>query len=95
MLRPSKQYKGIMLNKQTFKVSRFADNVAIFFNRRALEFDYVFDLLNAFGQKSSCIVNMNKSNAFYLGSNKSNVSQLFSVKGFILASKFCQIPHNC
>ena len=30
MLRGSRQYKGIKLNKQTFKVSLFADNVAIF-----------------------------------------------------------------
>ena len=30
MLRYSRQYKGIKLNKQTFKVSLFADDVAIF-----------------------------------------------------------------
>ena len=31
MLRQSRQYKGIKLNQQTFKVSLFADDIAIFF----------------------------------------------------------------
>ena len=81
MLRQSRQYKGIKLNQQTFKVSLFADDVAIFLNENALQFNYAFDILNAFGQKSGCKVNMNKSNAFYVGSSKGNVSQPFSDKG--------------
>ena len=80
MLRQSRQYKGITLNKQTFKVSLFSDNVAIFFNGSALQFNYAFDVLNAFGQKSGCKVNMNKSIA-YVGSSKGNVLQPFSVNG--------------
>ena len=81
MLRQSRQYKGIKLNKQTFKVSLFADDIAIFLNGNALQFNYVFDILDIFGQKSGCKVNMSKSNAFYVGSSKGNVSQPFSDKG--------------
>ena len=80
-LRQSRQYKGITLNKQTFKVSLFADDVAIFLNGSALQFNHAFDILNAFGKKSDCKVNMNKSNAFYVGSGKGTVSQPFSVNG--------------
>ena len=69
------------LNIQTFTVSFFADNVAIFVNGNALQFNYAFDILNAFGQKSGCKVNMNKSNAFCVVSSKGNVSQSFSNKG--------------
>ena len=64
MLRQSRQYKGIKLNKQTFKVSLLADDVAIFLNGDALQFNHAFDILDAFGQKSGCKGNMNKSNAF-------------------------------
>ena len=39
MLRQSKQYEGIMLNKQTFKVSFFEDDVAILLNGNALQFN--------------------------------------------------------
>ena len=83
MLRQSRQYKGIKLNKQTFKVSLFADDIAIFLNGNALQFNYVFDILDTFGKKSGCKVNMSKSNAFYVGSSKGNVSQPFSDKGLL------------
>ena len=52
-----------------------------FLNGNALQFNYVFDILDTFGQKSGCKVNMSKSNAFYVGSSKGNVSQPFSDKG--------------
>ena len=81
MLRQSRQYKGIKLNQQTFKLSLFADVIAIFLNGNALQFNYVFDILDTFGQKSGCKVNMSKSNAFYVGSSKGNVSQPFPDKG--------------
>ena len=60
----SRQYNGITFNKQTSKVSLIADDDAIFSNKNALQFNYAFDILNAFKQKSGCKVNMNKNNAF-------------------------------
>ena len=53
MLRQSSQYKSITLNKQTFKVSLFADDVAIFLNGSVLQFDYILDILNAFGKNQT------------------------------------------
>ena len=44
-------------------------------------FYYALVILNAFEQKSGCKVNMNKSNAFFVGSSKDNVSQPLSVDG--------------
>ena len=88
MLHQSRQYKGITLNKQTFKVFLFADDVAIFLNGNALQFNYAFDILNAFGQKSGCKVNINKSNAFCVESRKGNVSQLFCVNGLSWPQNF-------
>ena len=38
MLRQSRQYEGITLDKQTFKVSLFADDDAIFLSGDALQF---------------------------------------------------------
>ena len=81
MLRQSRQFKGITLIKQTFKIFLFADDFAIFWNESVLHFNYAFDILDAFGQKLSCKVNMNKANAFYVESSKGNMSQRFSVNG--------------
>ena len=53
MLRQSSQYKNITLNKQTFKVSLFADDVAIFLNGSVLQFNYILDILNAFGKNQT------------------------------------------
>ena len=85
MLRQSRQCKDITVNRQTFKVSLFADDVPIFFNGNALQFNLAFDVLNTFGQKSDCKVNTNKSNAFYVGFSKSIVSQPFSVNSLFWA----------
>ena len=81
MLHQCRQYEGITLNKLTFKISLLADDVAIFLNGSTLQFNYAFDILNAFGQKSGCEINMNKSNAFYVGFSKGSVSQPFFVYG--------------
>ena len=79
MLRKSRLYKGVASNKQTFNVSLFPDDVFIFFYGNASQFNYVFDILNAFRQTSGCKVNMNKFSAFNVGSSKGNVSPPFSV----------------
>ena len=55
--------------------------VLFFFNENALQFNYAFDILNAFGQKSDWKIDMKKSNAFYVEFSKGNVSQPFSVNG--------------
>ena len=81
MLRQSRQCNGITLSKQTFEVSLFADNIAIFFNSSSLQFNYTFDILNAFGQKPGYKVSTTSSSAFYLGSSKGDVSQPLSDNG--------------
>ena len=51
----------------------------LFFNGSALQLNNAFDILSAFGERSRCKVNMNKSNAFYVKYSKGNMSQPFSV----------------
>ena len=70
MLRQSKEYQGFKINSHCFKVSLFADDTVIYLNGNASQFNYVFDILKYFGNKSGCKVNLNKSSAFYLGSSK-------------------------
>ena len=50
-------------------------------NGSALQFNYGFDNLNAFGKKSGCKVNTNKSHTFYVGSSKGNMCQPFFFNG--------------
>ena len=70
MLRQNKEYQGFKINSHFFKVSLFADDSVIYLNGNTSQFNYVFDILKYFGNKSGCQVNLNKSCAFYLGSSK-------------------------
>ena len=70
MLRQSKLYKGFATEKTCFKVSLFADDTVIYLNENQLQFKYVFDILETFGSKSGCKVNLTKSSAFYIGSSR-------------------------
>ena len=70
MLRQSKEYQSFKINSHCFKISLFADDTVIYLNGNASQFNYVFDILKYFGNKSGCKVNLNKSSAFYLGSSK-------------------------
>ena len=70
MLRKSKEHQGFKINSHCFKVSLFAYDTVIYLNGNASQFNYVFDILKYFGNKSGCKVNLNKSSAFYLGSSK-------------------------
>ena len=70
------------------KVFLYADNVAIFLNGSASQFNNAFDTLNAFGQKSGCKVNMDKSSAFYVGcSSAIKLSRATSLRSFNATTK--------
>ena len=69
MLRQSKEYQGFKINSHCFNVSLFADDAVIYLSGNASQFNYVFNILNYFGNKSRCKVNVCKS-AFYLESSK-------------------------
>ena len=68
--KPSVRQKGFKINSHCFKVSLFADDTVIYLNGNTSQFNYVFDILKYFGNKSECKVNLNKSSVFYLGSSK-------------------------
>ena len=62
-----RQSKGSKINSHCFKVSLFDDDTVVYLNWNASRFNYVFDILNYFGNKSGCKVNLSKSSAFYIG----------------------------
>ena len=47
----------------------FADDTLIFLNGLENQFEYVFDIFQAFGRISGCRLNLKKSEAFHIGSN--------------------------
>ena len=65
MLRQSKLYKGFVIEKHCFKISLFPDDTVIYLNGNQLQFKYVFDILETFGSKSGCKVNLDKFSAFF------------------------------
>ena len=78
LLRQSRLRKGLVIDKHCFKVSLFADDTVVFLNSNLSQFKHVFDILDVFSDQSRCKVNMNKSNAFYIGSRRKTIFKPFS-----------------
>ena len=74
-------YKGLVIEKHCFKVSLCADDTVVYLNSNLSQFKHVFDILNGFSDQSWCKVNMNKSNAFYIGSSRKTIFRRFSTDG--------------
>ena len=95
MLRQSKDY----LEHHCFKVSLFADDTVIYLNGNSSQFKCVFDILDYFGKKSGCKVNLSKSYAFYIGSSMGKKFKPFSSRGLswptsVVKSLGVNIPLN-
>ena len=59
---------GLEVGVPSVKVSISADDTLILLNRIKNQFQYVFDNLQAFGRISGCRLNLDKSEAFHIGS---------------------------
>ena len=46
LLRQSRLYKGLVIEKHCFKVSLFADDTVVYLNSNLPQFKHVFDILN-------------------------------------------------
>ena len=73
LLRQSCLYKGLVIEKHCFKVCLFADDTVVYLNSNLSQFKHVFDTLNVISDQSGCKVNMNQSNAFYIGSSRKTI----------------------
>ena len=69
LLRQSRLYEGLVIEKRCFKVSLFADDTVVYLNSNLSQFKHVFDILDVFSDQSGSKVNMNKSNAFCIRSS--------------------------
>ena len=81
LLRQCRLYKSLVVEKHGFKVSLFADDTVVYLNSNLYQFKHVFDILNVFSDQSGCQVNMNKSNAFYIGLSRKTIFKTFSTDG--------------
>ena len=68
-LRDSHLFNELEIGGLSVKVTMFADYTLIFLNGLENQFEYVFDIFQAFGRISSCKLNLDKSEAFHIGSN--------------------------
>ena len=68
-LRDSHLFNGLKIGCLSVKVCMFANDTLIFLNGLGNQFEYVFDIFHAFGRISGCKLNLNKSEAFHIGSN--------------------------
>ena len=81
MLRQSKEYQDFKINSHCSEVSLFADDTAIYSNGNASQFNYVFDILNYFGNKLGYRVILGKSSAFDLRSSREKNDKPFLNSG--------------
>ena len=81
LLRQSRLYKGLVIEKHCFKVTLFADDTVVYLISNLSQFKHVFDILNVFSDQSGWKVNMKKSNAFYVGSSRKTIFKPFSTDG--------------
>ena len=88
MLRQSTLYHGLQIGNELLKVSLFADDTVIYLNDSPSQFKCVFTILENFGSKSDCKVNLNKSCAFYLEKSKKNKIKPYLDKGLVSPANF-------
>ena len=67
--RDSPLFNGLNIGDLSVKVSMFANDTLIILNGLENQFEYVFDIFQAFGKISDCRLNLDKSEAFHIGCN--------------------------
>ena len=68
-LRDSPLFNGLEIGGISIKLSMCADETLISLNGFENQFEYVFDIFQAFGRISGCKLNLDKFEASYIGSN--------------------------
>ena len=74
-------FRGIKIENHSCKLSLFADDLAIYLNGSLHQFERVFMKLDIFALASGCKVNLQKSQAIYIGSNIGKLRKPFENKG--------------
>ena len=69
-IRQNDNVKGFAINNQEVKVSMLADDRVCFLDGSKEYFDNLFEILNIFGKMSGCKINLNKTEAVWIGSKR-------------------------
>ena len=70
LIRKDKVLKGIMASGCEFRLSQYADDTVLFLDGSESSFEKSFEILAAFARMSGLKVNIDKTNAVWIGSNK-------------------------
>nr|BAC82624.1 pol-like protein [Ciona intestinalis] len=63
-------FQGININSHETKLSLLADDTVIYTRGNLQDFNLIFQILRRFGHASGSVTNLNKSNAFYVGTKR-------------------------
>ena len=74
-------YKGLFIADTSLKSSMFANDTVIFLDGRASQFKQVFDILQQFSVFSGLQINLEKSQAFYIGTKRQTSNKPLYEKG--------------
>ena len=80
-LRNDRIFRGIKIKNHCCKLSLFAVDLTIYLNGSLHQFERAFMKLDSFALASDCKVNLQKSQAIYLGSNIGKLQKTFENKG--------------
>lgn len=70
MIRSDKNLRGIILDGKEYRLSQYADDTVLFLDGSKHSFDRAFKILNEFASISGLKVNIDKTNAVWIGGNK-------------------------
>ena len=79
-LRNDRIFRGIKIENHCCKLSLFADDLTIYLTGNVHQFELAFMKLDIFALASGCKVNLQKSQAIYLGSNIGKLQKPFENK---------------
>ena len=74
-------YKSLSIADTSLKSSMFADDNVYFLDGRESQFKQVFDILQQFSVFSGLQINLEKSQAFHIGTKRQTSNRPFSKKG--------------
>ena len=70
LIRHNAQIKGFVVNNQEVKISLLADDSVCFLDGSQESFTQLFETLNVFSKFSGCKINLNKTEAVWIGSKR-------------------------
>jgi hypothetical protein len=93
-IRQEEEIKGILIGKETFKISLLADDMILFLKDPKNSTQKLLDTINSFSKVAGYKINLQKSLPFLYTNNEQSEKEYMETIPFTSASKKNQIPKS-